>query len=121
MQSLRELYKIGRGPSSSHTMGPCNACKILASENPGADRFSVTLYGSLAMTGKGHCTDAAITDALAPKPVEIIMDTQTPISSLPHENTMDLTALKDGKVLGRHAGHEHRRRGGSGGGATGYR
>ena len=99
MQSLRELYKIGRGPSSSHTMGPYKACKIFDSENPTADRFTVTLYGSLALTGKGHCTDTAILDAFAPKEVEIIMDTETPVSSLPHENTLDLKAFKDGQVI----------------------
>lgn len=57
MQSLREIYKIGRGPSSSHTMGPERALKIMRKLYPKADFFKVTLYGSLALTGKGHGTD----------------------------------------------------------------
>ena len=48
MESIRELYKIGRGPSSSHTMGPSRACELFKSEHPEAERYSVTLYGSLA-------------------------------------------------------------------------
>lgn len=72
MKSLKELYKIGRGPSSSHTMGPYNAALIFAERHPDASRFEVTLYGSLAATGKGHLTDVAVVDGLSPKPVEII-------------------------------------------------
>ena len=72
MKSLRELYRIGRGPSASHTMGPHKAACIFAERYPDAARFEVTLYGSLAATGKGHMTDVAITDALQPvAPVEI--------------------------------------------------
>ena len=65
MKSLRELYRIGRGPSSSHTMGPQKAAKIFAARNPHAKYFTVTLYGSLAATGKGHMTDVAIKDILS--------------------------------------------------------
>ena len=72
MKSLRELYKIGKGPSSSHTMGPNKAALIFKSENPDADYFKVILYGSLAKTGKGHRTDTAIYDALSPVETEII-------------------------------------------------
>ena len=64
MYSLRELYKIGKGPSSSHTMGPNNAARIFAERHTDAARFEVTLYGSLAATGKGHMTDVAILEAL---------------------------------------------------------
>lgn len=64
MKSLKELYKIGRGPSSSHTMGPQLASKIFLEKYPHAHSFEVTLYGSLAATGKGHMTDVAITDVL---------------------------------------------------------
>ncbi|MGI6224155.1 MAG: L-serine ammonia-lyase, iron-sulfur-dependent, subunit alpha [Prevotella sp.] len=64
MKSLRELYRIGRGPSSSHTMGPQRASKIFKARYPYASRFEVTLYGSLAATGKGHLTDVAIMDEL---------------------------------------------------------
>ncbi|MCQ2144548.1 MAG: L-serine ammonia-lyase [Bacteroidales bacterium] len=60
MKSLKELYKIGKGPSSSHTMGPHKAAEMFKSRHPEAASFEVTLYGSLAATGKGHLTDAAI-------------------------------------------------------------
>lgn len=60
MESLRELYKVGCGPSSSHTMGPEKAARIFKKCYPMADRFRVVLYGSLAGTGKGHCTDMVI-------------------------------------------------------------
>ena len=66
MNSLRELYKIGKGPSSSHTMGPNNAARLFGERHPDAARFEVTLYGSLAATGKGHMTDVAIQEALDP-------------------------------------------------------
>ena len=56
MESLKTLYKIGRGPSSSHTMGPEKACKIFKAEYGDADKYVVTLYGSLSATGKGHLT-----------------------------------------------------------------
>ncbi|MGM9761994.1 MAG: L-serine ammonia-lyase [Candidatus Cryptobacteroides sp.] len=74
MKSLRELYKIGRGPSSSHTMGPQKASQMFLAKHPEAAAFEVTLYGSLAATGKGHLTDMAVKDALSEKgaPVEII-------------------------------------------------
>ena len=73
MFSLRELYKIGKGPSSSHTMGPYRAAQLFAARHPEATRFEVTLYGSLAATGKGHMTDVAITEALEPTaPVNIL-------------------------------------------------
>ena len=72
MKSLRELYRIGKGPSSSHTMGPQKAAKIFLEKNPSAKQFKVTLYGSLAATGKGHMTDTAIIEVLsAAAPVEI--------------------------------------------------
>ena len=65
VKSLKELYKIGRGPSSSHTMGPSKAATMFAHRHPEADAFEVTLYGSLAATGKGHLMDVAIIDALS--------------------------------------------------------
>lgn len=64
MDSLRQLYKIGKGPSSSHTMGPLKAAEIFRSRYPEAASYEVTLYGSLAATGKGHMTDTAITSEL---------------------------------------------------------
>ena len=73
MKSLRELFRIGKGPSSSHTMGPQKAAQIYAERHPEANGFEVTLFGSLAATGKGHMTDAAIIDVLQPiAPVDII-------------------------------------------------
>lgn len=73
MESIRQLYKIGNGPSSSHTMGPRKAAQIFLERNPGASSFEVTLYGSLAATGKGHQTDVAITDVLSQTaPTEIV-------------------------------------------------
>ena len=72
MESLRELYRIGRGPSSSHTMGPSHAAALFKKEYPQADRFRAALYGSLAKTGKGHLTDVAIVDAFAPLPTGAI-------------------------------------------------
>ncbi len=87
MKSLKELYRIGRGPSSSHTIGPENACKLFLSENSGADGFVVVLYESLAKTGEGHGTGRVI-ESVLPR-VKVISDTQT---KTPHPNTMDLIA-----------------------------
>lgn len=71
MKSLRELFKIGRGPSSSHTMGPQKAAKMYSATHPNARKYRVTLYGSLAATGKGHLTDVAISDVLTEKGAEV--------------------------------------------------
>ena len=72
METIKKIYKIGYGPSSSHTMGPNRAAEIFASRTKGASRYKVTLYGSLAATGKGHHTDLAISRGLSPKDVEIV-------------------------------------------------
>ena len=73
MKSIKELYRIGVGPSSSHTMGPRNAAERFLTKHPEAKAFEVTLYGSLAATGKGHMTDVAIIEVLNPHaPVEIV-------------------------------------------------
>lgn len=90
MHSLKELYKIGRGPSSSHTIGPERACTFFKNKHQSADSFKVILYGSLAKTGKGHCTDKVIEKTFAPFPCEVIFDTVT--DQLPHPNTFDLIA-----------------------------
>ena len=100
MKSIRELYKAGRGPSSSHTMGPDKACRMFAAEYPDADAFTVVLYGSLAKTGKGHGTDVAVVEALAPASVTVEWQPE-PDFDLPHPNTMDLVAYAAGKELGR--------------------
>ena len=94
MKSIKDIYKIGKGPSSSHTMGPAKAMSIYISEHPEADGYFVTLFGSLADTGKGHGTDKAI-ELTSQKPVEIefnILD-----RDLPHENTMDIYSVVGGK------------------------
>ena len=98
MCSLRELYKIGRGPSSSHTIGPEKACLYIKERFPTADRFAVTLFGSLAYTAEGHDTTAIVRETLSPLAVDITRDTET--ADLSHPNTMDLTAYADGKILG---------------------
>lgn len=72
MDSLKELYKIGNGPSSSHTMGPQKAAQIFKERNRKAKSFTVTLYGSLAATGKGHLTDWIILETLKPYECEIV-------------------------------------------------
>lgn len=96
MKSLTELYKIGRGPSSSHTMGPEKAAKLFSAENPNAESFKVVLYGSLAQTGKGHGTDKVLRKTFT-KPIEVLFDSNTEV---PHPNTLDLTALDgDGNKL----------------------
>lgn len=97
MQSLREIYKIGRGPSSSHTMGPERAMKIMCENYPKADEFRVTLYGSLALTGKGHGTDGIIINTVAPIKCSVEWDEASPCPV--HPNTMDITALKKGKEI----------------------
>ena len=97
MQSLRELYKIGRGPSSSHTMGPERAVKVMQERYPTADAFRVTLYGSLASTGVGHGTDGVIRETFAPSPCEILFVHTTPCPI--HPNTMDVEVMRDGQVV----------------------
>lgn len=72
MESVKEIYKIGLGPSSSHTMGPNRAASIFAGKHPDAASYRVTLYGSLAATGKGHMTDIAIKRAFGDIPSEIL-------------------------------------------------
>lgn len=92
MESLTELYKIGRGPSSSHTIGPEKACMIFKAKNVAADKFKATLYGSLAKTGKGHGTDTVIQKTFLP--VECEIEFNYIDADLPHPNTMELAAFK---------------------------
>ena len=98
MKTLKELYRIGIGPSSSHTMGPRNAAEQFLAKHPEAKSFEVTLYGSLAATGKGHMTDVAILETLEPHaPTNIIWQ---PHFFLPfHPNGMTFKSKdKSGKV-----------------------
>ena len=92
MKSIRDLYKIGKGPSSSHTMGPARAAEIFKSENPDPAPYEVVLYGSLAKTGIGHGTDRVLRDAFAPKDVQIVFVKHDP-DDLKHPNTLDLSAF----------------------------
>ena len=94
MQSLKELYRIGKGPSSSHTIGPERACNLFLAENPTADRFRVVLYGSLAKTGAGHGTENVIRSVLSS--VDVAYDYT---SDCAHPNTMDLFAYQNGVEL----------------------
>ena len=98
MESIKEIYKIGLGPSSSHTMGPKRAAERFADKNPDASRYVVTLYGSLAATGKGHMTDVAILNVLeALAPTEIIWQ---PDVFLPfHPNGMRFEAIGNGDTV----------------------
>ena len=97
MQSLKELYKVGRGPSSSHTIGPERAIKTIKQRFPKADYLRVTLYGSLAMTGKGHGTDTVIKKTAKPVKCEVLFDSVTPCDI--HPNTMDVEIFKKGEKL----------------------
>ena len=95
MKSIREIYKIGKGPSSSHTMGPERAAQYFRKNHPDADGFRVILYGSLSKTGIGHGTDRVLREVLAPLPTEIVFS-QEVLPKSAHPNTMDFIALKDG-------------------------
>ena len=95
MKSITSVYKIGNGPSSSHTVGPYHAAQIFAARYPEADRYEVTLYGSLAFTGEGHGTGKAIRAGLPG--AEVIFDRTT--TDLPHPNTMRFRAFRAGEEL----------------------
>lgn len=92
MKSIKELYRIGTGPSSSHTMAPRRAAEQFLARHPEAAAFRVTLYGSLAATGRGHMTDRAIIDTLLPTaPVDIVWQAREFL--LFHPNGMRFQAL----------------------------
>ena len=99
MKSIREIYKIGKGPSSSHTMGPERASRLFRDKYPEADAFQVILYGSLSKTGVGHGTDRVIREVLSPLPTNIVFSDESISGS--HPNTMDLIAFRGGEELGR--------------------
>ena len=98
MKSIKSIYKIGHGPSSSHTVGPFRAANLFKERCPDAESYRVTLYGSLAFTGEGHGTKKAIENAL-PR-AEVIFDREQ--RDLPHPNTMLFQAIKDGRVYASH-------------------
>lgn len=96
MYSLKELYKIGNGPSSSHTMGPKKATLEVLQNYPYATYIKVVLYGSLALTGKGHLTDEIISKTLNTIPHDIIFDFSTPTN---HPNTMQFIVYQNDKIV----------------------
>lgn len=98
MESIREIFRIGYGPSSSHTMGPSRAAELFRQKAPGASKYRVHLYGSLALTGKGHLTDVAIAGILYPSETEIIWHKDEVLPE--HPNAMVFEALnKEGNIV----------------------
>ena len=96
MKTIKSVYKIGNGPSSSHTVGPFHAAQIFGQRYPEADSYRVTLFGSLAYTGEGHGTGKAIRTGLPGAQVLFNQEEQ----NLPHLNTMLFEAFKDGQLVG---------------------
>lgn len=105
MKSLRYLYRIGYGPSSSHSIAPYRAAKYIRKNFPDMVSCDVILYGSLALTGKGHMTDKTIVQTLSPIPCNIIFDCKTKtehpntmkfIVHLPNEEVVEKTILSIG-------------------------
>ena len=92
MKTIKDIYKIGKGPSSSHTMGPQKAAKTYLEHHRDAGRFHVTLYGSLAATGKGHLTDVAINEVLA-RTGGVEIEWQSRIFLPKHPNAMVFSVL----------------------------
>ena len=93
MESLKELYRVGPGPSSSHTIGPKRALEEVMSRYKDATSFKVCLYGSLALTGRGHLTDYILKKTSYPKECEVKFDINEKVT---HPNTMDISAIMDG-------------------------
>ena len=98
MKSIREIYKIGKGPSSSHTIGPERAGLRFKERNPDADAFQVKLYGSLCKTGKGHGSDRVLYEVLSPIPTDVLFCEEAP-EGVTHPNTMDFFALKNDQIV----------------------
>ena len=99
MKSIRSVYKIGHGPSSSHTVGPFRAAQEFGRRYPDADAYRATLYGSLAFTGEGHGTQKSIVSGLPG--TEVVSCLDVPETELPHPNTMLFEAFRDGQLIGR--------------------
>ena len=98
MKSIREIYKIGKGPSSSHTMGPQKAALLFRERYPDAQSYQVTLYGSLCKTGVGHGTDRVLLDTLGENRTKVLFSPESWEGM--HPNTMDFTAFSGEKALG---------------------
>jgi len=97
MKSIREIYKIGKGPSSSHTMGPERAAKLFLERYPQAESFQVILYGSLSKTGVGHGTDRVLKEVLGEHRTKIIFSQESWESM--HPNTMDFSAFSGAQQI----------------------
>ena len=96
MKSIRYLFRIGNGPSSSHTIGPYRICRYIKVKYPKAVHVCVTLYGSFALTGRGHGTDKTITETLKPLTSKIVFDYKTKTA---HPNTLKADIhMEDGTV-----------------------
>ena len=87
MKSLRSLFRIGHGPSSSHSIGPSRMALYIKTKYPDLKSVDVILYGSLAFTGKGHLTDSTIVSTFAPIPCNVTFDYKTPVD---FPNTLDM-------------------------------
>ena len=98
MKSIREIYKIGKGPSSSHTMGPERAARLFLTRFPQAERFEVTLYGSLSKTGIGHGTDRVLLDTLGEDRTKIVFS-KAEWKGM-HPNTLDFKGYAGEKEVG---------------------
>ena len=98
MKSIREIYKIGKGPSSSHTMGPERAALLFLKRYPQATAFQVILYGSLCKTGVGHGTDRVLRDTLGEERTKIVFSQESWEGM--HPNTMDFSAFSDDREIG---------------------
>ena len=98
MKSIREIYKIGKGPSSSHTMGPQKAALLFRERYPEAQSYQVTLYGSLCKTGVGHGTDRVLLDTLGENRTKVLFSQENWEGM--HPNTMDFAAFSGEKILG---------------------
>ena len=98
MKSIRDIYKIGKGPSSSHTMGPERAALLFRDRYPNAEGYRVTLYGSLSKTGVGHGTDRVLLETLGQERTKVIFSRESWEGM--HPNTMDFQAFAGENVLG---------------------
>ena len=98
MKSIREIYKIGKGPSSSHTMGPERAALLFLKRYPDATSFRVTLYGSLSKTGVGHGTDRVLLDTLGRERTKIVFSQESWEGM--HPNTLDFSAFAEDIEIG---------------------
>lgn len=99
MESIREIYKIGAGPSSSHTMGPAKAAMHFFEKYATAARYKVYLFGSLAATGKGHLTDVAVKKVFGDREPEIIWKPEVFLPKHPNALKFEAFDLND-RMLG---------------------